>query len=59
MSKKEKIEKSLDVLRKSIASMPSGDLKEDSEGALKFLSHVLGGNPSPTVISCQGQYIVE
>ncbi len=52
MSQKQKIEKSLDTLRKGIESLPSGDLKEDAEGAVSFLSRILGGGPQPLIISC-------
>ncbi len=59
MSKKEKIEKSLIALKKSIESLPDGDLKEDAEGAIKFLSQVVGGAPVPYVISCFGVPVAE
>ncbi len=54
MSQKQKIERSLDALRKGIESLPSGDLKEDAEGAVSFLSRILGGCPQPLIISCPG-----
>ncbi len=54
MSQKQKIEKSLDALRKGIESLPSGDLKDDAEGAVNFLSRVLGRGPQPLFMECPG-----
>ncbi len=54
MSQKQKIEKSLDALRKGIESLPSGNLKEEAEGAVNFLSRILGGGPKPLIMECPG-----
>ncbi len=61
MSEKEKIEKSLDALKKGVESLPSGNLKDDAEGAIRFLSQVLGGggNPTPQIGSCFGALVIQ
>lgn len=54
MSKDEKIRKSIDVLKNGINSLPEGELREDLEGAVNFLSRIFGGgeNPIPKIIRC-------
>ncbi len=59
MTEKEKIEKSLDALKKGIESLPSGNLKEDAEGAVHFLSRILGGGPQPMIWQCPGSYRID
>ncbi len=58
MSQKRKIKKSLEALKEGIESLPSGDLKENAEGALHFLSRILGGGPQPTVMECLSQRLI-
>ena len=41
------MEKCLKILGKAVKSMPKGDLKVQSEAAIKYMSHTFEGKPQP------------
>lgn len=41
------LEKCLEALRKAIQELPPGDLKDNAEGALKYMSRTFEGIPQP------------
>ena len=41
------VKKCVEVLNEAVKAMPSGDLKEKAEGALRYLSKTIKGEPQP------------
>ncbi len=41
------LEKCLEVLKEAVQELPSGELKDKSEGALEYMSRTFKGEPQP------------
>lgn len=53
------VKKCIEVLKEAVKAMPSGDLKEKAEGALRYLSRTIKGEPQPGKgIGCPGSSLI-
>jgi hypothetical protein len=53
------VKKCIEVLKEAVKAMPSGDLKEKAEGALRYLSRTIKGEPQPQRgMGCPGASLI-
>jgi hypothetical protein len=51
--------KCIEVLKEAVKAMPSSDLKKKAEGALRYLSRTIKGEPQPRKgIGCPGSTLI-